>query len=338
MVIYRNGRSFEVSLDGCSVCGLCSDFCQFGALQFYTNGKEGSFFKRMLEDELEYRKIEISDSCILCGLCSAICPRDAIKVKRSVDLSKLRRGTIEIGDGCINCKLCVENCPTRAIKIYHGKPVIDESRCIYCEMCARLCPMNVLSVRCDSCRIIGEANKAVTGEVIVDERSCSTCGMCSEVCPTNAIRVHKMFEGVQRWDSEKCLVDCTVCRDVCPNWAISYRYDDGKAVVFSERCNYCGACERYCPSGAIEISRKPIVDFEISFNGRKEERRKVIKVNNDCIGCGICVAICPLAKDGKTIEIVDGSALSTESIDCTACGLCVVNCPVDGIEVREVVE
>ena len=103
----------------------------------------------------------------------------------------MRNGEIKIGDGCIECRLCVENCPTKAIGIYHGKPVIDENSCIYCEICSRICPMDVISVRCYSCRIIGHRKDVVRGTVYVDEISCSTCGICGEVCQTGAIKVDK---------------------------------------------------------------------------------------------------------------------------------------------------
>ena len=337
ITVYRNGRGFEVRVgENCAVCGTCSDFCQFGALKFYRNGKEGGIYSEILKDELGFKKIDVNaQDCILCALCMKNCPHDAIKVTRSVDLKKLRRGEIEIGDGCIECRLCVENCPTKAIRIYHGRPVIDESKCIYCEMCSRICPMGVIAIRCDSCRIVGQGKDAVTGEVVVDESSCAACGICSEVCPTGAIKVEKMFFGEQRWNADRCFEDCTVCRDICPNEAISYSYEDGKTVVFSNRCNFCGTCERYCPGGAIEIQRA-VGDIEMEFrsvDGRKRER--VIKISDACIGCGICESICPVSKNGRTIEIVNGKAEGGLSLDCTGCGLCIANCPVDAITIEE---
>jgi 4Fe-4S ferredoxin len=257
---------------------------------------------------------------------------------RYVDLKKLRRGSIEITEGCIDCRLCVENCPTKAVKIYHGKPVIDESRCIYCEICSRICPMDVIDIRCDSCRIISEAQNAVSGEVYVDEASCSMCGICTEVCPVDAIKVTKLFEGEQKWSRERCFAECTVCRDVCPNEAISYYYEPAKVVVFSDRCNFCGACERYCPGKAIEINRKLSEELEVEFRKIARDSVKVIKVNEYCIGCGICESTCPLSKDGKTIEIAGGSVVTRESAHCTACGLCMQNCPVGGISIVEIIE
>lgn len=149
-------------------------------------------YTEILKEEVGFKKVEVNlEKCILCSLCMKNCPRDAIKVVRSVDLKKLRNGEIKIGDGCIECRLCVENCPTKAIGIYHGKPVIDENSCIYCEICSRICPMDVISVRCYSCRIIGHRKDVVRGTVYVDEISCSTCGICGEVCQTGAIKVDK---------------------------------------------------------------------------------------------------------------------------------------------------
>ncbi|WP_231487669.1 4Fe-4S binding protein [Archaeoglobus fulgidus] len=338
--VYRNGKDFEVEInENCAVCGTCSDFCQFGALKFYRNGKEGGVYTEILKEELGFKKVDVNpQDCILCSLCMKTCPRDAIKVIRSVDLKKLRRGEISIGEGCIECRLCVENCPTKAVKIYHGKPVIDESKCIYCEICSKVCPMDVITVRCDSCRIFEQRKEAVIGTVIVDEGSCSTCKMCTEVCPTGAIKVERIFEGEQKWSKEKCIEDCTVCRDICPNNAISYAYDPEKRVVFSDRCNFCGTCERYCPGNAIEIDRRLREDIEIEFKRAERSKKKEIRVGEICIGCGICESICPVSQNGNTIEIVNGKAVGRVSEACTACGLCVVNCPVETIEVREIKE
>ncbi len=335
--VYRNGSGFEVEVgENCAVCGTCSDFCQFGALSFYRNGKEGGIYSEILKEEMGFKKIEVdSDSCILCSLCMKNCPQDAIKVVRSVDLRKLRKGEISIGDGCIECRLCVENCPTKAVKIYHGKPVIDESKCIYCEICSKICPMDVILVRCDSCRIFEQRKDAVIGTVIADERICSTCGICRENCPTGAIEISRIFEGEQKWSKERCSEDCTVCRDICPNEAISYSYEPEKTVIFSDRCNYCGTCERYCPGGAIEIDRRLREEIEVEFRKVKDERKREIRVSEGCIGCGICESICPVSKDGGTIEIVGGRAEGKVSDYCTACGLCVANCPVGVITVRE---
>jgi ferredoxin len=47
---------------------------------------------------------------------------------------------------------------------------------------------------------------------------------------------------------------------------------------------------------------------------------------NTCIGCGICVGVCP----NQAITLVDGRAVIDPSL-CTSCGQCVINCPVNAI-------
>lgn len=48
-----------------------------------------------------------------------------------------------------------------------------------------------------------------------------------------------------------------------------------------------------------------------------------------CIGCGVCVSVCPF----EAIDMVDDKAFITEK--CTACGACVEECPVEAIEKEE---
>jgi NAD-dependent dihydropyrimidine dehydrogenase PreA subunit len=50
-----------------------------------------------------------------------------------------------------------------------------------------------------------------------------------------------------------------------------------KAVVDTRKCTGCGACEEYCPEGAIRI------------------RRGVARVNREaCVGCANCIPLCPV--------------------------------------------
>lgn len=54
-----------------------------------------------------------------------------------------------------------------------------------------------------------------------------------------------------------------------------------------------------------------------------------VQVKEDCIGCGICVQICPFG----AIEMVDGKARISEA--CRACGQCVEACPNDSIVIAD---
>lgn len=51
---------------------------------------------------------------------------------------------------------------------------------------------------------------------------------------------------------------------------------------------------------------------------------------NKCIGCGTCVAICP-------VEAISFNAEGKAQIDktkCIKCGACAASCPVEAIEIN----
>jgi len=54
-----------------------------------------------------------------------------------------------------------------------------------------------------------------------------------------------------------------------------------------------------------------------------------VKVTDACVGCGICVNVCPFG----AIEMVDGKAVINEA--CRACGECVDMCPSAAIEMKD---
>ena len=344
--VLRDGDRFEVVVnDNCTLCGLCSDFCFYGAIHVVRDGETGSAYMRTFREELGFRKVDVDMSkCVYCGLCMESCPRNAIKVKRELDLSKIRGGRIEFRDreSCIECRLCVINCPTKAVRLEKGAPVINEDRCIYCEICSWVCPRSVIHIHCDSCRFQPERREIISGNVIVNEDLCSMCGICSEVCPENAITVTRLLEGKQHFDREKCYgFDCSICANICPNMAIHYSYTPEKNVEFSERCNYCGACEKFCPGDAIRIERwlsseLGIISLPSDINRRiGADRSKKAEVDEFCSGCGICESYCPLIKRGITMELSDGKLRPVDASKCTMCGLCAEGCPVESIRLRE---
>ena len=309
------------------------------------DGETGSAYTRTFREELGFRKVDVDLSkCVYCGLCMEACPRNAIKVKRELDLSKIRGGRIGFKnkESCIECRLCVISCPTKAVRLEKGAPVINEERCIYCEICSWVCPRSVIHVHCDSCRFQPERRDIMVGEVIVNEDYCSMCGICSEVCPENAITVTRLLEGEQHFDKERCYgFECSICSNICPNMAIYYSYTPEKNVVFSERCNYCGACEEFCPGNAIKIERQlssdlAIISLPSDINRRiGAETSKKAEVDEFCSGCGICESYCPLIKRGISMELADGKLRPVDVSSCTMCGLCAESCPVESIRLRE---
>jgi ferredoxin len=87
-----------------------------------------------------------------------------------------------------------------------------------------------------------------------------------------------------------------------------------------ETCNGCGACVKFCPTGAIA--------------GEKKNRHVIDSLL--CIDCGACGKICPVAalKDafGVVCERIKPSAWEKPQIDlkkCMPCGICIETCPVN---------
>jgi len=57
----------------------------------------------------------------------------------------------------------------------------------------------------------------------------------------------------------------------------------------------------------------------------------MITIDKDCIGCGVCVDICPVTalRLGKTAVIIDKNV-------CIECGICAKKCPVEAIKGRKI--
>lgn len=52
------------------------------------------------------------------------------------------------------------------------------------------------------------------------------------------------------------------------------QHSTSKPVVSAENCVSCGMCETYCPTGAVKVGDRAVIDYDA------------------CIGCGQCVAMC----------------------------------------------
>ena len=96
------------------------------------------------------------------------------------------------------------------------------------------------------------------------------------------------------------------------------------AIIDPEKCKptKCNQeCRRICP--VVQIGKQCItVDKTINVPAQISETL--------CIGCGMCVAVCPhrvFQLNNKKAEIIDRDA-------CMECGACSRNCPVDAISVK----
>jgi ferredoxin len=135
--------------------------------------------------------------------------------------------------------------------------------------------------------------------------ACIGCGLCGEVCPPRCIRFRSRDGGrkvnIPYVDpAQKACILCEKCMEVCPTEALTVtpreRIDMGIARIDRTACwpwvdqGVCGACATICPLGERAIG----FDFANIY-------RPVVK--EGCVGCGVCVEVCP--HPSKPIWIVE---------------------------------
>ncbi len=125
--------------------------------------------------------------------------------------------------------------------------------------------------------------------------ACIGCGLCGEVCPPRCIRFHDR-DGGDKVNIpyinpvEKACILCDKCMEVCPTEALTKiprnEIDMGIAQIDRTACypwvdrGICGACVSICPLGERGIG------FKMWFQYQPIVRQA-------CVGCGLCVEVCP---------------------------------------------
>ncbi len=125
--------------------------------------------------------------------------------------------------------------------------------------------------------------------------ACIGCGLCGEVCPPRCIRFHRR-DGASAANTpfivpeQKACILCSRCMSACPTDALTEtprrKIDMGIAQIDRAACypwvdkGVCGACVSICPLGKHGIGFKMWNQY-----------RPVVRTG--CVGCGLCVEVCP---------------------------------------------
>ncbi len=267
----------------CSLCGLCSALCVYGALELHINGEKQDLQLDLLKTSLSEFEIEFNEeNCVYCKICEDVCPTEAIEVTRHPIELKFD-GTITVNsENCVGCEKCVEVCNTEAISVtretsFYSEPKIeisiDASKCNFCLSCELVCPNDVINVNCVKCsslRNLKEKPK-ITGDWSIDKNKCVLCGRCAIYCSTDALKVVKPISGELIIDISKCPKDCTTCVDICPTKSLYFPpkrspFDKVELQFIEDHCNFCGVCINACKDKAIYIKNRTIGKMKLPLD------------------------------------------------------------------------
>jgi MauM/NapG family ferredoxin protein len=139
--------------------------------------------------------------------------------------------------------------------------------CMRCGNCMRACPMKIIHPDTGRGGIPGLLAPALRYEKAYCLESCNAC---MQVCPSGALealsleRKNSYRIGVAVLDPSVCYMvrgvnDCDICVRSCPFDAVQVYWNEDLYVAYpvvdALKCNGCGACETYCPTGDIRAIR-----------------------------------------------------------------------------------
>jgi len=168
--------------------------------------------------------------------------------------------------------------------------ILNREKCVGCGTCARVCPKEAISRG-----PVGASRRFPTTEELIpevyDPKKCVFCGTCVVMCPFMALTLKKDGNIINLEDipivAQKVLPKIEYQTKKLKNDRIVRQYAKATVKINDEECaKGCGSCAEVCPSGTIEIAKRPEHGWEMSKN--------VEVVDLDaCVACGACDNACP---------------------------------------------
>jgi MauM/NapG family ferredoxin protein len=137
-------------------------------------------------------------------------------------------------------------------------------QCIRCGNCIRACPSKIIHPDTGQAGIAGLLAPVVRYK---KEYCREECNACTKVCPSGTLRnlnlkqKHTYVIGKALLNASLCFLvrgvnDCDICVRSCPFDAVQIYWDEDLYVAYPVvdplKCNGCGACEVYCPTGDVK--------------------------------------------------------------------------------------
>jgi MauM/NapG family ferredoxin protein len=214
---------------------------------------------------------------LLAGIKSILGSSSKPKILQAQEIFKIgsafsRRAFLAIAAGVVLGLLAETNSRARAGNAPLRPPgAIEEDKftgqCVRCGNCIRACPSKIIH------QDIGQDGFSGLLAPVVrygKEYCLEECNACTKVCPSGALKNLTLKQkqgyviGEALLDASLCLLvrgvnDCDVCVRSCPFDAIQIYWDEDLYVAYPVvdplKCNGCGACEVYCPTGDVKAIR-----------------------------------------------------------------------------------
>ncbi|MHB8840558.1 MAG: 4Fe-4S binding protein [Candidatus Aquicultor sp.] len=258
-----------------------------------------------------FRKTTDAATCSGCMKCSKKCEMDAIA----------GNGLVTDVSYCMTCMKCRKTCPKEAIS-WGLKPELTT------EIPSRRTAVTAVGGAIAAAYLAPIKSKgtlsptllrppgALNEDKFLDK--CIRCGECLKACPTNVLQPSLLQHGLEAFWAPHvdfgigfCDWSCNACSMVCPTGAIEdlkleakQKFVIGTAEIDRTRCypwvagHGCQVCASLCPTLEKAITLKDTGKYDPS--GMMLVLPYVVKEN--CIGCGICQANCPVHGD-KAINV-----------------------------------
>jgi RnfABCDGE-type electron transport complex B subunit len=254
------------------------------------------------------------------GAAITLCAPGAEKIERAIaDIMSVESVGLEAKIAAVHCKggqketakkalyEGVNDC--RAAALIGGGDKICVWGCLGLGSCVRACPFDAIAINKNSV-------------AVVEPKKCTGCGNCVEACPVQIIQLMPA--------SAKIFLACS-------------NHDRGSTVkeYCDVGCIACAQCVKATPSGALAMRNNlPLLDYtrEENFVAAAYRcpahcytdlavKRPKVSIDQKCIGCGECVAVCP-------VKAIEGKPKEKHKVffnKCIGCGRCIDVCPVRAI-------